>query len=153
MKTKKPALLFAALLLGGMSASYALEMTGLKPGVPASTATAQAMAKRHATLYGGPAGQSQASRIIDVKPGIRYVNVDSGETVAFRAGEKIVDKARPCRLQRIVILDGKHHGGLLAAQRHDLRPLRAGFLHHLGELVLRILQWPVHGHLLARLSS
>jgi hypothetical protein len=70
-----------------MSASYALEMTGLKPGVPASTATAQAMAKRHATLYGDPAGQSQASRIIDVKPGMRYVNVDSGETVAFRAGE------------------------------------------------------------------
>jgi len=90
MKTKKHALLFAALLLGGMSASYALEMTGLKPGVPASTATAQAMAKRHATLYGDPAGQSQASRIIDVKPGMRYVNVDSGETVAFRAGEKIV---------------------------------------------------------------
>ena len=88
MKTKEHALLFAALRLGGMSASYALEMTGLKPGVPASTA--QAMAKRHATLYGDPAGRSQASRIIDVKPGMRYVNVDSGETVAFRAGEKIV---------------------------------------------------------------
>jgi hypothetical protein len=77
-----------------MSASYALEMTGLKPGVPASTAQAQAqaqaMAKRHATLYGDPAGQSQASRIVDVKPGMRYVNVDSGETVAFRAGENIV---------------------------------------------------------------
>lgn len=105
MKTKKHALLFAALLLGGMSASYALEMTGLKPGVPASTATAQAMAKRHATLYGDPAGQSQASRIIDVKPGMRYVNVDSGETVAFRAGEKIVAwtlvRPRFCRqLQR-----------------------------------------------------
>lgn len=88
MNAKKHALLFAAMLLGGMSASYALEMTGLKPGVPASTA--QAMAKRHATLYGDPAGQSQASRIIDVKPGMRYVNVDSGETVAFRSGEKIV---------------------------------------------------------------
>lgn len=88
MKAKKHGLLVAVMLLGGMSAAYALEMAGLRPGVPASTA--HAMAKRHASLYGDPAGQFQASRIVDVKPGMQYVNVNSGETVAFRAGEKIV---------------------------------------------------------------
>lgn len=87
MKAKTTALLFAAILLGGMSASYAMEVNGPKSG--ASASTAQATAKRHAGLYGEPTGQTQASRIIDVKPGMRYVNVDSGESVAFRSGGKV----------------------------------------------------------------
>lgn len=86
MKAKRQALLFVAILLGGMSASYAMEASGPKSGVSASAG--QAKAKRYAALFGNPTDPSRVTRIVDVKPGLRYVNVDSGETVAFRAGEK-----------------------------------------------------------------
>lgn len=87
MKAKRQALLFVAILLGGMSASYAMEVSGSKSGVSASAG--QATSKRYAALFGDPTDPSRAARIVDVKPGLRYVNVDSGETVAFRAGEKM----------------------------------------------------------------
>ena len=86
MRAKRQALLFVAILLGGMSASYAMEVGGPKSGVSASAG--QAKAKRYAALFGSPTDPSRVTRIVDVKPGLRYVNVDSGESVAFRAGEK-----------------------------------------------------------------
>ncbi|MCA3183403.1 MAG: CzcE family metal-binding protein [Cupriavidus sp.] len=87
MKAKRQALLFAAILFGGVSMSYAMETAGSKPD--ASASAGKALAKRQAALYGDPIGQAQASRIVDLKPGTRYVNVSSGETVAFRSDEKI----------------------------------------------------------------
>lgn len=87
MKAKRCALLFVAIMLGGMSASYAKEVGGAKSGVSASAG--QATSKRHASLFGDPTEPSRVTRVVDVKPGLRYVNVDSGETVAFRAGDKI----------------------------------------------------------------
>ncbi|WP_376790699.1 CzcE family metal-binding protein [Cupriavidus sp. Agwp_2] len=37
---------------------------------------------RHAALCGSPAQQSYATRTVAVVPGMRYVNVDSGDTSA-----------------------------------------------------------------------
>ncbi|MDE4922472.1 heavy-metal resistance protein CzcE [Cupriavidus metallidurans] len=87
MKAKRHALMFATILLGGVSGAHAMEVSGSKSGVSGSAA--QATSKRHAALFGDPTDPSRVTRIVDVKPGLRYVNVDSGETVAFRSGEKI----------------------------------------------------------------
>ncbi len=87
MKAKRSALLFVAIMLGGMSALYAMEEHGSKASVSASAE--QAASKRHAALFGDQADPSGVTRIVDVKSGLRYVNVDSGETVAFRAGEQV----------------------------------------------------------------
>nr|WP_255350635.1 CzcE family metal-binding protein [Cupriavidus sp. SK-3] len=45
---------------------------------------------QRATLFGSPAPVSTASRTISLTPGMKYVNVNSGETVAFQTGSKTV---------------------------------------------------------------
>lgn len=87
MKAKQHALMLVAIFSGGMSASYAIEVSGSMPGVSASAG--KATSKRYAPLFGERTDPSRVTRIVDVKSGLRYVNVDSGEVVAFRSGEKI----------------------------------------------------------------
>ena len=43
---------------------------------------------RTAALYGSPAEVSTAARTILLSPGMKYVNVASGETVAFQSGSQ-----------------------------------------------------------------
>nr|CAC07985.1 CopH protein [Cupriavidus metallidurans CH34] len=39
-----------------------------------------------ASLFGSEAPAGSTSRVVDVAPGLKYVNVDSGETVTFKSG-------------------------------------------------------------------
>ncbi|WP_454035919.1 CzcE family metal-binding protein [Cupriavidus metallidurans] len=48
-------------------------MSAIKPGPQAS-------------LFGSEAPAGSTSRVVDVAPGLKYVNVDSGETVTFKSG-------------------------------------------------------------------
>lgn len=43
-----------------------------------------------AALFGSPAPIGTTTRTITLTPGMKYVNVASGESVAFQAGEKTV---------------------------------------------------------------
>lgn len=68
------------------------------PIYPAETAGSEyaAQARSHVSpawkdpsvLYGSPANPERVQRVIALSPGIKYVNVKSGEVVAFRAGNK-----------------------------------------------------------------
>ena len=51
-------------------------------------APSMAPANRTAALYGSPAEVSTAARTILLSPGMKYVNVASGETVAFQSGSQ-----------------------------------------------------------------
>ncbi len=51
-------------------------------------APSMAPANRTAALYGSPAEVSTAARTILLSPGTKYVNVASGETVAFQSGSQ-----------------------------------------------------------------
>ncbi|WP_367395246.1 CzcE family metal-binding protein [Cupriavidus sp. Agwp_2] len=46
--------------------------------------------EKAAAFFGNVAAVETATRSITLRPGMRYVNVTSGETVAFRGGSKTV---------------------------------------------------------------
>ncbi|BDB30578.1 CzcE family metal-binding protein (plasmid) [Cupriavidus sp. P-10] len=58
------------------------------PVLGIASACAPLTPAKAAALLGSPAAVSTASRTITLAPGMKYVNVDSGETVAFRAGSR-----------------------------------------------------------------
>lgn len=72
-------------LLGIASASpSAWSITAPTPATPANKAA------RVAALFGSPAEVSTTTRTVTLAPGMNYVSVASGESVAFRAGDKTV---------------------------------------------------------------
>ncbi len=68
--------------------------TRLAVVVLALSATSPAWSLSHpgsdAALFGSQAPMSYATRTVALAPGMKYVNVDSGETVAFRAGGQTI---------------------------------------------------------------
>ncbi|WP_444633929.1 CzcE family metal-binding protein [Cupriavidus oxalaticus] len=88
MNVKGTAVVFAAVALGGLSSAYGVGMGTQQLAAQAEMRGASPVS-RHAALFGSPAPQSYATRTVAVVPGMRYVNVDSGETVAFRSGGKL----------------------------------------------------------------
>lgn len=54
--------------------------------VQQSPSSTPPVVNKTALLFGAPAPVSQAARTVAVKPGMKYINVDSGETVAFSVG-------------------------------------------------------------------
>ncbi|MGY2492210.1 CzcE family metal-binding protein [Cupriavidus sp. CP313] len=54
------------------------------------SACAPLTSAHRAELLGSPAPVATASRAIALTPGVKYVKVDSGETVAFKAGSRTV---------------------------------------------------------------
>lgn len=85
MNARFSTLLVAIALFGGLSSAYALE-TGLPKTDATPSTSATVAASRHAALFGSPALQAHATRTITLGPDTRYINVKSGETVAFRSG-------------------------------------------------------------------
>ncbi|MGO4330656.1 CzcE family metal-binding protein [Cupriavidus sp. 2TAF22] len=81
-----------------LAAALALSLLSMSPawsaGIPASAsapATAPtAIASRVAALFGSPAELRTTTRTVTLTPGMNYIEVASGESVAFRAGDKTV---------------------------------------------------------------
>ncbi|WP_367395237.1 CzcE family metal-binding protein [Cupriavidus sp. Agwp_2] len=61
-----------------------LSLVGLASACTSMTPT------QTAALFGSPAPVPTASRSITLTPGMKYVKVDSGETVAFKTGSQTV---------------------------------------------------------------
>ena len=84
--------LMLAVLFAGSSAAWAsdkfrgdggdnwIEHVRQSPSAPPSNMNKTAL------LFGSPAPASMAARTVVVKPGMKYINVDSGETIAFSTG-------------------------------------------------------------------
>ncbi|ANA35757.1 CzcE family metal-binding protein [Ralstonia mannitolilytica] len=91
MKTQRYLALIIAASAVATSAAYAADKFRGDGGdnwiehVRQTPSAANANANKDALLYGSPAPVSQATRTITLKPGMKYVNVDSGETVAFNS--------------------------------------------------------------------
>ncbi|MDR3379904.1 CzcE family metal-binding protein [Cupriavidus basilensis] len=77
-----------------LAAALALSLLGIACASPsawsATAPTPATKAARVAALFGSPADVSTTTRTVTLVPGMNYVNVASGETVAFRAGDKTV---------------------------------------------------------------
>ncbi|MGY2491315.1 CzcE family metal-binding protein [Cupriavidus sp. CP313] len=87
MMTMKMAIAaFTLSLLGVSTASSAPN----KDAGPAQSASAVAVSKA-ATLFGSQAPAGTATRTVVLTPGMNSVRVNSGETVAFRVGEKAIE--------------------------------------------------------------
>jgi hypothetical protein len=84
--------LMLAVLFAGSSAAWASDKFRGDGGdnwiehVRQSPSATQPDVNRTALLFGSPAPVSLAARTLTVKPGMKYINVESGETVAFSAG-------------------------------------------------------------------
>ncbi len=77
-----------------LAAALALSLLGIAPtstsAWSATAPTPAAKAARVAALFGSPADVGTTTRTVTLAPGMNYVNVASGESVAFRAGGKTV---------------------------------------------------------------
>ncbi|QOT80323.1 CzcE family metal-binding protein [Cupriavidus basilensis] len=73
-----------------LAAALALSLLGIASAWSATAPTPATKASRVAALFGSPADVSTTTRTVTLVPGMNYVNVASGETVAFRAGDKTV---------------------------------------------------------------
>jgi hypothetical protein len=77
-----------------IAAALALSVLGISSAwsttEPAQAPMPVSKAERVAALFGSPADVSTTSRTVTLKPGMNYVDVASGESVAFRAGDKTV---------------------------------------------------------------
>ncbi|MDF3833956.1 CzcE family metal-binding protein [Cupriavidus basilensis] len=89
MTKKQKQKLAATLALSILSISSAWSANA--PAGSANTHEAvQAKASKVAALFGSPAAIGNTTRTVTLAPGMNYVNVASGESVAFRAGDKTV---------------------------------------------------------------
>lgn len=85
--TKKQTLAAAlALSILGISSAWGATAPPQAPQAPLPVAKAD----RVAALFGSPADVTTTTRTVTLTPGMNYVNVASGESVAFRAGNKTV---------------------------------------------------------------
>ncbi|AJG21967.1 hypothetical protein RR42_s0371 [Cupriavidus basilensis] len=74
-----------------LAAALALSLVGIAAASPSAwSATPATKAARVAALFGSPADVSTTTRTVTLVPGMNYVNAASGESVAFRAGDKTV---------------------------------------------------------------
>lgn len=77
-----------------LAAALALSILGISSAWGATAPTQAplpvAKADRIAALFGSPADVSTTTRTVTLTPGMNYVNVASGESVAFRAGNTTV---------------------------------------------------------------
>lgn len=96
MKIKPTTLTALAFSLLGISSAWSADKFLGNGGdnwlehVRAQRAASMTPVNKTPALFGNPAPVALASRTITLTPGMKHVTVDSGETVAFKAGNKTV---------------------------------------------------------------